>query len=103
MRSDTQIDYRERLLRVMVYIQNHLDDPLPLEGLAKVACFSPYQKLNFLSSMSGGAAGAVLPGCGEVRVSIARARAGGVIVSASIMAYLRSPRSGACCGAGPGR
>ena len=42
MRSDTQSDYRERILRVMVYIQNHLDDPLSLEDLAKVACFSPY-------------------------------------------------------------
>ena len=42
MRSDTQSDYRERLLRVMVYLQNHLDDPLSLEDLAKVACFSPY-------------------------------------------------------------
>ena len=34
MRSDTQDDYRERLLRVMVFIQNHLDEPLPLDDLA---------------------------------------------------------------------
>jgi AraC family transcriptional regulator len=42
MRSDTQSDYRERLLRVVVYIENHLDEPLPLDDLARVACFSPY-------------------------------------------------------------
>lgn len=53
MRSDTQIDYRERLLRVMVYIQNHLDEPLPLEDLAKLACFSPYHFHRIFRGMVG--------------------------------------------------
>lgn len=34
--------YRERMLNVLVHIQRHLDDPLPLDELAKVACFSPF-------------------------------------------------------------
>ena len=35
-------DYKARLLRVLVHIQQHLDAPLALEELAAVACFSPY-------------------------------------------------------------
>jgi AraC family transcriptional regulator len=53
MRSDTQNDYRERLLRVMVYIENHLDEPLPLDDLAKVACFSPYHFHRIFRGMVG--------------------------------------------------
>ena len=53
MRSDTQIDYQERLLRVMVYIQNHLDEPLPLDDLAKIACFSPYHFHRIFRGMMG--------------------------------------------------
>jgi AraC family transcriptional regulator len=53
MRSDTQSDYRERLLRVMVHIQNHLDEPLPLDDLAKVACFSPYHFHRIFRGMVG--------------------------------------------------
>lgn len=53
MRSDTQNDYQERLLRVMVFIQNHLDEPLPLVDLAKVACFSPYHFHRIFRGMVG--------------------------------------------------
>jgi AraC family transcriptional regulator len=53
MRSDTQIDYQERLLRVMVYVQNHLDEPLPLDDLAKIACFSPYHFHRIFRGMMG--------------------------------------------------
>ena len=42
MREGTPESYQERILRVMVYIQTHLDDPLTLDDLARVACFSPY-------------------------------------------------------------
>src|ERR1017187_9684083 len=42
MRHGTQESYQERILRVLVYIQTHLDDPLTLDDLAGVACFSPY-------------------------------------------------------------
>lgn len=42
MRTDTQRDYERRVLNVLVHIQNHLDEPLPLEELAEIACFSPF-------------------------------------------------------------
>src|ERR1019366_6257689 len=42
MRQGTPESYQERILRVQVYIQTHLDDPLTLDDLARVACFSPY-------------------------------------------------------------
>ncbi len=38
----TRRDYTERVLRVLVHIQEHLDDPLPLEELASIAHFSPF-------------------------------------------------------------
>ena len=41
MRVDTAAGYRERILRSLVHIQGHLDEPLTLEELAGVACFSP--------------------------------------------------------------
>jgi AraC family transcriptional regulator len=34
--------YQERILRVLVHIQTHLDDPLSLDELAGIACFSPF-------------------------------------------------------------
>ena len=34
--------YSDRLQRVAVYIHAHLDEPLDLERLAGIACFSPY-------------------------------------------------------------
>lgn len=42
MRPDTERDYQARILRVLVHIQDHLDEELSLESLAAVACFSPY-------------------------------------------------------------
>ena len=33
------MSYPERILRVMVYIQNHLDEECSLDHLAGVACF----------------------------------------------------------------
>jgi AraC family transcriptional regulator len=42
MREGTPESYQERILRVLVHIQTHLDDPLTLDSLASVACFSPY-------------------------------------------------------------
>lgn len=34
--------YTDRIRRVSAFILDHLDEPLPLERLAEVACFSPY-------------------------------------------------------------
>jgi len=36
------MSYHERMLRVMLYVQDHLDEELSLEHLAGVACFSPF-------------------------------------------------------------
>jgi AraC family transcriptional regulator len=41
MRESTLRFYKERMLRVLVYIQRRLDEPLPLEELARCACLSP--------------------------------------------------------------
>ncbi len=38
----THSDYAQRILRVLIHIQQNLDSALPLEDLAKIAHFSPY-------------------------------------------------------------
>ena len=53
MTSTTEQDYRKRILRVLVYIQNHLDEALPLEELARVAYFSPYHFHRVFRGMVG--------------------------------------------------
>jgi len=53
MRTLTLNDYKRRLLRVLVHIQQHLDEPLPLERLAEVACFSPYHFHRVFKGMVG--------------------------------------------------
>jgi AraC family transcriptional regulator len=35
-------DYAERINRAVDHIQNHLSESLPLEDVARIACFSPY-------------------------------------------------------------
>jgi AraC family transcriptional regulator len=42
MKPVTEADYRERIVRVLIHIQAHLDEALELDALARVACFSPY-------------------------------------------------------------
>jgi AraC family transcriptional regulator len=41
MRNATAASYHERILRALVHIQARLDEPLALDELAGVACFSP--------------------------------------------------------------
>ena len=53
MRTPTLNDYKRRMLRVLVHIQQHLDEPLPLEQLAAVACFSPYHFHRVFKGMVG--------------------------------------------------
>jgi len=43
--------YKERLLRVLVHIQQHLDEPLALEELARLACLSPHHFHHVFSGM----------------------------------------------------
>ncbi len=42
MKASTEQDYRERIVRTLVHIQEHLDDPLSLEDVADVAAFSRF-------------------------------------------------------------
>jgi AraC family transcriptional regulator len=40
MKTETEQSYRRRILRVLLHIQNNLDECLRLEDLARIACFS---------------------------------------------------------------
>ncbi len=42
MKRSTERDYHERIVRTLVYIQQHLDDELELENLASAAAFSRF-------------------------------------------------------------
>jgi AraC family transcriptional regulator len=42
MTTPTEQTYRQRILQVQVFIQQHLDEELPLDRLARIAHFSPY-------------------------------------------------------------
>jgi len=53
MRTVTLQDYKRRMLRVLVHIQQHLDDPLGLEELATLACFSPCHFHRVFTGMVG--------------------------------------------------
>jgi AraC family transcriptional regulator len=53
VKADTLESYHERLARVLAYIEGHLDEPLPLEDLAAVACFSPYHFHRVFRGMVG--------------------------------------------------
>ena len=53
LRAATQRDYKQRLLRVLMHLQRHLDAPLSLEDLATVACFSPHHFHRIFSGMVG--------------------------------------------------
>jgi AraC family transcriptional regulator len=53
MRAATEQTYKERIVRVLVYIQEHLGEPLPLVRLARVAHFSPYHFHRIFAAMVG--------------------------------------------------
>ncbi len=46
-------DYRGRILRVLTHIQQHLDEALDLEELARVACFSSFHFHRIFAAMTG--------------------------------------------------
>jgi AraC family transcriptional regulator len=46
-------DYQGRTLRVLTHIQEHLDGPLDLEELARVACFSSFHFHRIFAAMTG--------------------------------------------------
>jgi len=49
----TWIDYKERILRVLTHIQEHLDEAFDLEELARVACFSSFHFHRVFAAMTG--------------------------------------------------
>ena len=53
MKAVTLEDYKQRLLRVLVYIQQNLERDLPLDELARVAHFSPYHFHRIFTGMVG--------------------------------------------------
>ncbi|MCF3649623.1 AraC family transcriptional regulator [Synoicihabitans lomoniglobus] len=53
MQAVTLKDYKQRVLRVLDYIQAHLDEPLPVDALANVACLSPYHFHRVFTGMTG--------------------------------------------------
>lgn len=57
MANGTRQSYEERILRVQLHIQRHLDDPLTLDDLARVACFSPYHFHRVFRGMVGESVG----------------------------------------------
>jgi AraC family transcriptional regulator len=46
-------DYQQRMLRVLTHIQEHLDEALDLEDLARVACFSSFHFHRIFAAMTG--------------------------------------------------
>lgn len=53
MDRGTQKDYEARVVRVLGYIQRHLDDELTLDALASLAHFSPYHFHRIFRGMVG--------------------------------------------------
>ena len=53
MKDDTKSSYQERILKVLLYIQNNLYESLSLEELAEIACFSPYHFHRIFRGMVG--------------------------------------------------
>lgn len=53
MKDSTRSDYEERLSRARRYLERHLDEPLSLEELARVACFSPFHFSRIYAAMCG--------------------------------------------------
>jgi AraC family transcriptional regulator len=53
MKPVTLASYKERVLRVLVHIQRHLDDDVSLDQLAEIACFSQYHFHRIFHGMVG--------------------------------------------------
>jgi AraC family transcriptional regulator len=52
-RSESRNDYQESILRVMLFIQTRLDEPLSLAEVADVAAFSPYHFHRLFTAYTG--------------------------------------------------
>ncbi|HMA65896.1 MAG TPA: AraC family transcriptional regulator [Chitinispirillaceae bacterium] len=52
-KTTLQADYRQRINRVIDYIDAHLDENLTLETLAYIACFSKFHFHRIFQSVTG--------------------------------------------------
>ena len=57
MRDTTLRSYKQQMLKVLVHIQQHLDEPPPLDELAGVAGLSPYHFHHVFTGMIGESVG----------------------------------------------
>jgi AraC family transcriptional regulator len=48
-----QEDYIKRILKAMIYIEDHIDDKLDLARIAKIACYSPSHFHRIFQAMTG--------------------------------------------------
>ncbi len=53
MRPQTEKDYKERMLKVLVHLQQHLDEAVSLDEIAAVAHFSPFHFHRIFQGMVG--------------------------------------------------
>ncbi len=53
LKQSTLRFYKERMLRVLVHIQQNLDESLPLEKLARLACLAPHHFHHVFTGMLG--------------------------------------------------
>jgi len=51
--TETIIDHRRRIRRVMIHINRHLDEKYRLDQLAEVACFSPFHFIRVFERLMG--------------------------------------------------
>ncbi len=52
-REAIALDYEERVRTLVAYIDKHLDEPLKLDELARLACFSPYHLHRIFTAFVG--------------------------------------------------
>ncbi len=52
-KASTIVEHQARILRVLVYIQGHLDDAISMETLARVAAYSPFHFHRVFRGMVG--------------------------------------------------
>jgi AraC family transcriptional regulator len=53
MKTSTEQDYRERIVRTLIYIEKHLDEDLDLDRLASVAAFSRFHFHRVFRGLTG--------------------------------------------------
>lgn len=53
LKTMTTLDYEQRLQKVLDHIADHIGDPLSLDHLAEIACFSPFHFHRIYRGMTG--------------------------------------------------